>query len=168
MPAAIIAGMSVKRSIAKRQSRTAKSKKPVRQVAALPWRIRNGTIEVLLVTSRTTGRWVVPKGGVMAHLVDMNAARQEAFEEAGIEGRMQRRRIGTYTYRKIEPGAPAQLCAVQVFAMEVRRELRSWPEMHQRERRWFIIDEAVQMIAERRLRKVVRAYAKAHLSAKAG
>jgi 8-oxo-dGTP pyrophosphatase MutT (NUDIX family) len=148
--------MSVKRSTAKRRSQTVKSKKPIRQVAALPWRKRNGQVEILLVTSRMTGRWVIPKGGVMAHLVDMNAARQEAFEEAGIAGRMRRKRIGIYTYRKINPAGPSQLCEVKVFALEVRRELKSWPEMRQRRRRWFAVAKAAQKINEAQLRKIIR------------
>jgi 8-oxo-dGTP pyrophosphatase MutT (NUDIX family) len=160
--------MSAKRSTAKRQARIARSKKPVRQVAALPWRKRNGSLDILLVTSRTTGRWLIPKGGVMAHLVDMNAARQEALEEAGIEGRMRRRRVGTYTYRKIDPDGPAQLCVVKVFALEVRRELKSWPEMHERKRHWFPVDAAVKRIGERQLRKIIGAFAKAMMPAKAG
>jgi 8-oxo-dGTP pyrophosphatase MutT (NUDIX family) len=151
--------MSVKKSTIKRQSRRrARAKKPLRQVAALPWRKRDGKVEILLITSRTTRRWLIPKGGVMRHLVDMNAARQEALEEAGVIGRMRRKRIGTYTYRKIDPIGLAQICAVKVFALEVEREFRNWPEMRQRKRRWFAIGTAVQRIGEAQLRKIIRVF----------
>ena len=110
--------MRIKRSQAEQSSRQATAKKRVPQVAALPWRKQNETIEVLLVTSRTTRRWVIPKGGVMAHLVDMNAARQEALEEAGITGRMRRKPIGTYTYLKTALNGAAAPHAVKVFALE--------------------------------------------------
>ena len=140
--------------------------KPVRQVGALPWRRRDGKVEILLVTSRTTGRWLIPKGGVMAHLTDMNAARLEALEEAGVVGRMRRKRIGTYTYRKLDAGAPAQLCAVKVFALEVEDELRHWQEMRQRQRRWFSVEKAVQRVEERQLRTIIRAFANSVMPAK--
>lgn len=151
--------MGAKTSKADKRSRRARAKKPLRQVGALPWRKQNGAIEILLVTSRTTRRWVIPKGGVMAHLVDMNAARQEAFEEAGIAGRMQRKSIGTYQYRKIVPDALAQTGVVKVFALEVQRELTNWPEMRQRRRRWFAVKEAVKRVGERDLREIMREFA---------
>ncbi len=152
--------MSVKRATAKRRSRIARAKKAVPQVGALPWRKRGGTIEILLVTSRTTGRWLIPKGGVMANFVDMNAARQEAFEEAGVTGRMQRKSIGTYTYSKLDAGYPAQLCRVKVYALEVVHELRAWPEMTQRKRRWYAVKDALKRVGERDLRKIVQKFAR--------
>jgi 8-oxo-dGTP pyrophosphatase MutT (NUDIX family) len=145
------------RSKTKRLSPIARAKQRILQVAALPWRKRHGRIEILLVTSRETRRWVIPKGGVMAHLVDMNAARQEAFEEAGIAGRMRRKPIGNYTYRKRAGESSGRLCAVKVFALEVRRELRNWPERSQRERRWFTIEQVLQRVGERELRRIIRA-----------
>jgi 8-oxo-dGTP pyrophosphatase MutT (NUDIX family) len=129
-------------------------------VGALPWRKFDGKLEILLVTSRTTGRWLIPKGGVMAQFVDVNAARQEALEEAGVVGRMRRKSIGTYTYRKTDAGAPAQLCKVKVFALEVEDELRHWQEMRQRQRRWFNVEKAVQRVEERQLRTIIRSFAK--------
>ncbi|MFO0993849.1 MAG: NUDIX hydrolase [Hyphomicrobiales bacterium] len=137
------------------------------QVGALPWRARNGAIEILLVTSRATGRWVIPKGGIMPHLVDMNAARQEAFEEAGIVGHMRRKRIGAYTYRKLDLRGPSQLCRVKVFALKVERELQYWPEMAQRRRRWFTVKDAVKRVGERDLRKIMQAFAEAVTTGKA-
>lgn len=151
--------MGARKSKTGKRSRKARAKKLLRQVGALPWRKRGGAIEILLVTSRTTGRWLIPKGGVMAQFVDMNAARQEAFEEAGVLGRMQRRTIGTYTYRKIDTGGPAQLCRVKVFALEVVHELKIWQEMTQRRRHWFAVKDAVKRVGERDLRRIMREFA---------
>lgn len=159
--------MRIKRSQAEQSSRQATAKKRVPQVAALPWRKQNETIEVLLVTSRTTRRWVIPKGGVMAHLVDMNAARQEALEEAGITGRMRRKPIGTYTYLKTALNGAAAPHAVKVFALEVQQELRNWPEMSQRKRKWFALEEALKRIGERDLCKIIRIFALAKAAANA-
>ena len=153
---------------AKRSSRQATARKRVPQVGALPWRKRDGAIEILLVTSRATGRWVIPKGGAMPHLVDMNAARQEAFEEAGVVGNMRRKRIGAYTYRKLDLRGPSQLCRVKVFALRVESELKYWPEMAQRRRRWFTVKDAMKRVGERDLRKIMRAFAKTLTTAKAG
>lgn len=140
----------------KQSSRQATTRKRVPQVAALPWRRRKGAVEFLLVTSRSTGRWVVPKGGVMPHLIDMNAARQEAYEEAGITGQMKRACVGRYSYRKAD-GA-RQLCSVKVFALKVTKELKTWPEVRQRKRRWFAADDAIKNVGERNLKRIVRSF----------
>ena len=76
------------------------AERTLQQVAALCWRRRKGTVEVLLVTSRETRRWVIPKGWPMDGLADYNAARREAFEEAGVEGHMRREPLGTFFYEK--------------------------------------------------------------------
>ena len=101
---------------------------------------------------------MIPKGGVMAHLIDMNAARQEAFEEAGIAGRMKRKALGTYTYAKPAARPPIMQHAVKVFALQVRRELRNWPEKRQRKRQWFSVEEAAEKVIEPGLRKIIRAW----------
>jgi len=135
------------------------AKRPIKQVGALPWRKRQGRLEILLVTSRETRRWVIPKGGVMAHLVDMNAARQEALEEAGIAGRMRRKSVGIYAYRKrIGPG-PTIPYAVKVFLLEVQHEFANWPEKRERTRRWFSVAEAIAHVGEPGLRRIMRAFA---------
>ena len=134
------------------------TKERARQVAAPPWRKRRGRLEIMLVTSRETRRWVIPKGGVMAHLIDMNAARQEAFEEAGIVGRMKRKMLGTYTYAKPSGQQSIMQHAVKVFALQVRRELRNWPEKRQRKRQWFGVEEAAEKVIEPGLRRIIRAW----------
>jgi 8-oxo-dGTP pyrophosphatase MutT (NUDIX family) len=113
------------------------------QVAALPYRRReDGSIEVLLVTTRGTGRWMVPKGWPMLGKSYSEAAAQEAYEEAGVRGRANPAELGRFDHEKTRFPAPSIDCIVAVFPMPVERELTRWPERDQRTRRWFSIDEA--------------------------
>lgn len=131
------------------------AKRPARQVAALCLRKRKGRVEILLITSRQTRRWVIPKGWPMPPLKDYNAARREAFEEAGVEGRMRRKKLGGFGYAKLR-AADSLGIHVDVYLLEVERERSSWPEMHERKRRWFKADEAAQRVHEPALRKLIR------------
>ena len=133
-------------------------KKPrEKQVAALPYRKHGAGIEVLLITSRETKRWVIPKGWPMLHLADFNAARQEAFEEAGIEGEMGHKSIGSYFYDKRKKAGRVQPVQVTVYAMEVTRLLDAWPEKKQRKRRWYAAHEAAELVAEEGLKAIIEA-----------
>jgi 8-oxo-dGTP pyrophosphatase MutT (NUDIX family) len=113
-----------------------------RQIAAMPWRHDGGHLQVLLVTSRTNRRWMLPKGWPMSGKSDAEAAAQEALEEAGVVGRVAPRAIGSYRYIKDyvdKPGVPAQAL---VFPLQVDRLLDEWPEQAQRQREWFTFEEA--------------------------
>jgi len=103
---------------------------------------------VMLVTSRETGRWVLPKGWAKKRLSGSELAALEAFEEAGIEGLIGVTSIGVYRYAKRMPGGDAILCDVDVFPMDVRELLDDWPERGQRERRWFTPAEAASLVEE--------------------
>lgn len=130
---------------------------PLQQIAALCWRKRKGAVEVLLVTSRETRRWVIPKGWPMEGLADFNAARREAFEEAGVEGRMRREPIGQYFYEK--RGKKEVLPVnVTVYALEVVKKLKSWPEAKQRERSWFSPHDAMLRVAEPGLKDILSTF----------
>lgn len=119
-----------------------------RQVAALCWRRGAGGVEILLVTSRDTGRWVTPKGGRMAGKSDAEAAAVEAFEEAGVEGQVQTTPLGGFRYMKRLKRRGSRLTHVSVFALKVERELDDWPEAAQRTRRWFSTTEAATLVEE--------------------
>src|SRR3954470_2496314 len=104
------------------------------QFAALPWRLSdNGRREVMLLTSRETQRWVIPKGWPMKKRKPAEVASQEAFEEAGLIGRIiGKRPIGRFHYQKrLRKGDV--LCEVRVFLFRVERQLDNWPEKDQRE-----------------------------------
>ena len=128
------------------------------QVAALPVRPGPDGPEIMLITSRETRRWVVPKGWPMKGRKDHEAAAQEAREEAGLEGRIHKHPIGAYTYLKRTNGV-AEPCRVMVYRLDVEGERRSWRERGQRERRWFSAAEAANHVAEPRLASMILAVA---------
>lgn len=130
-------------------------KKPKRrqQVAALPYRIDpRGELELLLITSRDTGRWVLPKGWPMKGRSRHKAAQIEAFEEAGIDGKAQKRAIGRYDYDK-DGEIP---CRVQIYLMPVSKLHDEWPEKDQRQRAWHCPAKAAELVDERDLKTLLR------------
>lgn len=126
------------------------------QVAALPFRHRNGTLEVLLVTSRETKRWLIPKGWPIKGKKAHKAAAQEALEEAGVKGEVHQNAIGHYDYWK-RRAEHFDLCRVQVYPLEVSKQLKKWPEKGERDFRWFEIEEAAQQVEEPALAAVILA-----------
>jgi 8-oxo-dGTP pyrophosphatase MutT (NUDIX family) len=125
------------------------------QVAALPYRLNEaGRIEVLLVTSRETGRWLIPKGGVMKGKKPWEAAAQEALEEAGVEGKVARTPLGHYTYWKRKSDYFA-LYNVDVYSLKVRRQLANWPERGQRDQQWFELGLASDRVLEPALAELI-------------
>jgi 8-oxo-dGTP pyrophosphatase MutT (NUDIX family) len=126
------------------------------QVAALPVRRSSaGTIEVLLVTSRETRRWVVPKGWPWRKVEDHNAAAGEAWEEAGVRGTASPESIGTFTYGKRRKGKVSSL-TVLVYLLEVQEESATWPEADQRSRSWFHPTAAARLVDEPELQDLLR------------
>lgn len=119
-------------------------------------RSADGGLEVLLITSRDTGRWVVPRGNPIAGKDAAGSAAQEAFEEAGIVGRIESEAIGLYSYekrRRLRGPVPA---SVHLFRMMVEEEREDWPEKGQRQRRWFAPDEAAAAVQEAELARLIR------------
>jgi 8-oxo-dGTP pyrophosphatase MutT (NUDIX family) len=114
-----------------------------KQYAALPFRGAPGTTEVLLLTSRGTGRWVFSKGWAERGLKGHELAAKEAFEEAGIVGKVLTRAIGAYTYDK-----DSLELVVRVYPMEVERLLDDWPEKAERKREWFSLAQAATLVDE--------------------
>ncbi|WP_370875440.1 NUDIX hydrolase [Methylobacterium amylolyticum] len=134
---------------------------PRRQIGALPFRrARDGSDRILLVTSRESRRWVIPKGWPMPGRKPFQAAAQEAYEEAGLRGHIGKRPIGYYLYEKRLKNLDAVLCQVKVFPLRVRKQLKHFPEEHQRELRWFTPAEAAEAVAEPGLAAIIRAAAR--------
>jgi 8-oxo-dGTP pyrophosphatase MutT (NUDIX family) len=127
------------------------------QYAALPFRRMSGdALEVLLITSRETGRWVIPKGWPLENLAPRKSAAHEAREEAGVCGRISKSPIGSYLYTKQLNDGSTILCRVKVFALEVQKQLPSWLEQNQRQTKWFKLDEAAKVVKEPQLRLIIR------------
>lgn len=121
------------------------------QSGVIAWRERRCEIEILLVTSSTGKRWVIPKGHIEPDLSAVESAAVEAYEEAGIEGSPNRESLGYYEYRKW-----GGRYRVEVFLMEVDRQHADWPEAHRRKRRWFSAAKAAQQVDEDGLRQMIR------------
>ncbi|MBV9246269.1 MAG: NUDIX hydrolase [Methylobacteriaceae bacterium] len=131
------------------------------RVGALPLTTaEDGTLRVLLVTSRDTRRWVIPKGWPMKDRRPYQAAALEALEEAGLIGRAAKEPIGSYTYIK-RRDARSDSCRVDVYALEVRKQLTAWREKGQRELQWFTLEEAADVVEEPELAALLLAI-KAH------
>lgn len=127
------------------------------QYAALPWRRRGDELEVLLLTSRETRRWVIPKGWPMEGLSPAQCAQQEAYEEGGIRGEPGAA-IGTYRYEKWLKDGSARTLTVEVFPLEVKAELILWPEANERDRRWFDGGAAAGLVEESGLAELISAF----------
>lgn len=134
------------------------------QFAALPLIRQGKQIRVLLLTSRGTGRWVLPKGWAEQDLTGVEVAAKEAFEEAGLVGELQPQSIGTYGYLKEMPQTGAVSCRVEVFAMWVDQQLDDWPERTERVRQWFSLLEAAGKVQEDELRLLLEDLGKKHSS----
>lgn len=130
------------------------------QVGALCFRKgdKNG-LEILLVTSRDTGRWVIPKGWVENGEKVSHAAAREALEEAGVSGDAATKALGKYCYEKRETESSRQL-DVTVHALQVKKLLRHWQEEKERKRRWFAAEIAATKVDEPELAALIKAFAK--------
>jgi 8-oxo-dGTP pyrophosphatase MutT (NUDIX family) len=131
------------------------------QVAALPIRKgKEGGLEIMLISSRETRRWIVPKGWPMKGRKDHQAAAQEALEEAGIAGKVRKHPVGAYTYQK-RLNDHVQSCRVMVYLLKVDKQLKTWPEKNERMRRWFSAQAAADHVSEPALASMIlRVYPK--------
>lgn len=123
-----------------------------RQIAALPWRRdRDGKLRLLLVTSRTNQKWMLPKGWPMPGKTDAQVALIEALEEAGITGTVGDAAIGSYHYRKIFDETRSSPARAVIYPVEVGEEFDDWRERSQRRKKWVRPRKAVSMVFERDL-----------------
>lgn len=135
-----------------------------RQVAALPWRGEGEALRFLLVSSRETRRWVIPKGWPMKDKSDFAAAAQEAYEEAGLDGVIAQAPVGEYEYLKRLKSGAARLVKVDVFPLQVTGEHATWPEKGQRTLKWMEPVEAALAVHEPQLRDLIARFAGVELT----
>jgi 8-oxo-dGTP pyrophosphatase MutT (NUDIX family) len=143
--------------------RRRKRKQTVRvQYGVLPYRFsQDAALEILLVTTRGTRRWIVPKGWPIKGLRPAKSAAREAFEEAGVTGRIGPKPIGFFAYDKLRDEAGGTtMCEVKVYPLLVKRQSHVWPESHQRTTQWVEPSRAIAMIKEADLKKIVATFAK--------
>lgn len=114
----------------------------LKQFAALPYRLRDGDVEILLVTTRRKRRWSVPKGWPIKCSTPHQTAAIEAFEEAGVLDAVATKRVGRFKKRRVKKNQSMQ-CDVQIFPLEVKHQQADWPEKQQRSRIWVNPRQAV-------------------------
>jgi len=119
------------------------------QSGVIPFRLEQSKIQILLVTSRSGKRWVIPKGIIEPDLSPQESAQKEAYEEAGVSGKISGEAIGTYTYKKW-----GGTCTVTVFLFRVENTLEDWPESYFRTREWMSVEEAVKRVDEAELKEI--------------
>jgi len=143
-----------------RRLRPEPDREPRDQCAALPWRrSADGGVEVLLISSRETHRWVIPKGWPMKGLSSAETAAREAFEEAGVLGPAKAKPAGVYHYGKRLKSGRTQHVRVAVHALKVAEERATWPEQAQREKLWTSLAEAADLVEEPELKQLLQAFA---------
>jgi 8-oxo-dGTP pyrophosphatase MutT (NUDIX family) len=148
--------------MSERRSRKERSLRRV-QYAALPYRANGKSdLKVMLVTSRATRRWIIPKGWPVNGMPPHRVAAKEAFEEAGVVGKVSKRPIGTFPYDKVLKGGATTNCYVHVFALRVKRQHKRWLEKRERQVDWYTPAEAALFVQEPQLRRIIRRFAKRH------
>jgi len=128
-----------------------------RQAGAMAWRIGKDGPEIVIVTSRRTGRWVFPKGGIDSGMSEAATAAQELHEEAGIIGSAADQPIGTYQTAKIRPPLIWTI-EIALYPVKITEVLTDWQESTQRERRFVSIDMAEQLLSERAMADLARTF----------
>ena len=128
------------------------------QIAALCYRRKKGKLQFLLVTTRTSRRWIVPKGWPMAGLSAQQVAATEAWEEAGVRGIVHERPVGVFSYTKEYDNTPDLPCAAIVYGVKVEQVEKDFPEREERERRWVSRKKALAMVELPELVPLMRAF----------
>jgi 8-oxo-dGTP pyrophosphatase MutT (NUDIX family) len=119
-----------------------------KQYAALPLRFHDGEPQVMLVTSRGTQRWILPKGNPERRLSPAKLAAKEAFEEAGVAGVVYDQPVGHYRAPKHLDNGQAVALDIEVYRLDVQQQFDVWQERGQRERRWFSLPEAARVVSD--------------------
>jgi 8-oxo-dGTP pyrophosphatase MutT (NUDIX family) len=126
------------------------------QYAALPYRKSNGhQAEFMLVTSRETRRWIIPKGWPIKGKSPRRSAAREAFEEAGVLGAVGRRPVGSFSYEKRLKNGGSVECEVRVFPLEVSRQKKEWPEKQERQVKWLSASNAAEKVKDPVLSEII-------------
>ncbi|MBN8954266.1 MULTISPECIES: NUDIX hydrolase [unclassified Rhizobium] len=130
----------------------------IEQYAAICYRRCAGEkdVQILLITSRDSGRWVIPKGWPMAGKLPHQVAEREAWEEAGVKGKVRKKSFGYYTYLKSLDTGDTVPSVVQVHLLEVAGLDDRFPEQGQRQRQWFSPNEAAARVREPELKSLLR------------
>jgi 8-oxo-dGTP pyrophosphatase MutT (NUDIX family) len=131
------------------------------QYGALPYRVSGGErAEFMLVTSRETRRWIIPKGWPKRGNSPHRSAAREAFEEAGVVGAVARRSVGSFSYAKRLKNGRSVECEVRVFPLEVKRQSKVWPEKQERRVKWLSASKAAEKLKDPVLSRIIQSFAR--------
>lgn len=128
-----------------------KVSKVFKQSGVIPYRVRNGRVEILLVTSSDRQRWVMPKGGIVNGMTPPASAAKEAWEEAGVIGQVEANKLGSYKYRK-----RGKLYQVKMYLLPVEIVSSNYPEASKRYRRWLDAKQALKLIKKAALKRILK------------
>ena len=132
------------------------AKRDVRtQFGALCYKVVQDKVKILLVTSRGTGRWIIPKGWPIDGATPAETALCEAWEEAGVEGKIRGNALGIYSYDK-QDDAEVLPCVVAVFGVKVSATKRKFPEAQERQRKWVSRKKAATLLDEPELSQIIK------------
>ncbi len=121
------------------------------QSAVIPFQKSEDGVQIMLITSRRKKRWIIPKGVIEPEMSPAESAAKEAFEEAGIRGRVFSEPIGEYQYQKW-----GGTCTVKVFSFEISEILDEWEESEFRERKFMSVKEACDAVNEQELKQIIK------------
>lgn len=131
------------------------------QFAALVYRVKSGEVQFLLITSRRSGRWIIPKGWPMLGMKPADAAAQEAWEEAGVIGTASDTCLGLYSYYKQRDNSKKDVtlpCLAMVYPVKALKLKTDYPEAGQRRRKWVSRKKATKMIQEPELIQIIKTF----------
>jgi 8-oxo-dGTP pyrophosphatase MutT (NUDIX family) len=119
------------------------------QAGVIAYRVDHGQILVLLITSRDTGRWIIPKGNINAATPPSKAAEIEAYEEGGVKGTIEGSiPLGFYTYFKKHQSGEQSPTSVEVYLLRVAKQVKKWPEKRHRKLSWVPVADAIKLVEE--------------------
>lgn len=126
------------------------------QYAALPYRVSTrARTEFMLITSRETRRWIIPKGWPQKGRTPHRSAAREGFEEADVVGKVAKRSIGKFSYEKRLKNGEVAVCKVRVFALEVQHQSSTWPEKKERRIQWLSARRAANAVKDPSLSEII-------------
>ena len=126
------------------------------QFAGLCYQYQNEKLRILLITSRRTRRWIVPKGWLKNNHTPAQSAAREAWEEAGVIGKAIETCVGLFAYRKTISEDDSLPCVAMIYPVKVNRLAKKYPEAGQRKRKWVSRKEAARMVDEPELARILR------------
>ena len=152
--------------IRRRSDKSNFADKVFHQIGALCFMKLDGKPLILLITSRRSKRWIIPKGWKLDKLSNRKSAALEAWEEAGVQGRVFSRAIGSYYYRKRGFDDEFYTCSVSVFPIKVAKMKKNFPEKGERKYKWVSPPKAVAMVTEPELKTLIKKWAKKYQNKK--